>query len=219
MAIRSGDSNDPDFCTGVLIDDDLALTAAHCLKYPDPNRAIVFGTDATSINAPAIPVYSYETPKTYDPNEPHGINHKNHHDIALVRFCGGLPKNHAPASILPPDQSLIGGTTVSIAGYGIQDNFPQGPHWNWGHLNLASAIFGDPAYAESEIQVRTSSEIHLRKGDSGGPAFYHDGTRLYLLGVDNWGSEDATFEIYASVPTHLKWIEEAAFRLRRANCK
>lgn len=218
VAIRDGRSEDPNFCTGVLVDSDLVLTAAHCVKYPEPNRQVVFSFDATAASAPASAVIGLEVPPEFDPTEPHGTDHKNHHDIAVLRFCGGLPPGYSTARPYLNPHSLPEGTPLTLTGYGIADDQPQGPKWNWGHLKIAQSRSGDPGYASTESQVLTSPSVHARNGDSGGPVYYIDGMNSFVLGVDNWGPGDRSFEIYADVVSHWNWIQRAADALRKIKC-
>jgi secreted trypsin-like serine protease len=198
-------------CSGVLLDYDLVLTAAHCLSLADE---VVFGTDAESESAPRRRILAKLAHPAFDAFRleedpmPRGLN-----DIALVRISSPLPLASRPAELLAASAPLENGEKVTIAGFGVDD---AGALSGQGKLRKAEVRLLSNEYAASEFQIDASRGSGDCSGDSGGPAFVTRKGRLVVAGVDNWGPGLCDeFGVYARVGHHREWIEEASRELRR----
>ena len=132
---------------------------------------------------------------------------KNNSDIALLYFKGGLPSGFRPAHLFMSPQLLKTGTPVWIAGYGpISDSST---------LTQVNTVIENQSYAATEFALLATPEKRTTKGDSGGPAFVIINKQAYVFGVCNWGdAEPDHHDIYASITSHLNWIQSEAARLR-----
>jgi hypothetical protein len=101
-------------CTGTIIDNDLVLTAAHCVK-EFSRFEIIFDLNAGTSAAITRDVVAYDIPMSYVYGEP---NPNNRSDIALLYFEGGLPNGFSKADLLTDTSQLTNGKAVSVAGFG-----------------------------------------------------------------------------------------------------
>jgi secreted trypsin-like serine protease len=197
-------------CTGSLIDTDIVITAAHCIKASVNEIKIIFTTDITLYEPGkvrkglAVKVHpEYQSTKD---------NEIGRHDIALIRFKGDLPSEYHPAELLSDLESdtLKEGQTSIIAGYGGN---------SWGFLSKIELPFAK-RLGESEILLAQPNGQGARHGDSGGPAFASNGK---LWGVCSRGfteySADKTsvpypYSVYTQIRSYASWINSAQTELK-----
>lgn len=211
----------PSYCTVTILSQDIAVTAAHCIKDFYSRPRLAFGVDARH-STYIRKVTAYEIPKEYVPGYAADPIPKNNHDIALVLFEGGLPEGFYPAQILPDSHNLSKSETIWIAGYGyttppLSDPVHMWAPWDDGVLREAEQKIGDSNYASQELQVSERDEQYGTKGDSGGPAFVVQGDESYVVGVCNWGNRMPRFEIYADIRVHRNWVAAASAVLEKGN--
>lgn len=207
-------------CTGVLIAKDLLLTAGHCVttqwdvRVPASQLQVKFSIDRNDPKAKTATVLGIAVPDAFTmknymggPDIP-----KNLHDIALVRFSGGLPEGYKAARILKKGGNVAAGQAVIVAGYGT--TIP-GSSFGAGRLRKAELKMEDFDYSPTEVRLDSSHGSSDCNGDSGGPAFVVIQERYYLIGVDNWGPPSCNdFSIYARAGAHWDWISQASDSLR-----
>ncbi|MEK2690556.1 S1 family peptidase [Bdellovibrio sp. GT3] len=125
------DVNTSMICTGVLLDNNIILTAAHCLTPNLDETFVVFARDMD----PIIEDYDllHKSPNTRRalaavvhrefkvPEEIRGTNNPAN-DIALLKFKGSVPKDYKAARILQNPSSLKAGLSTIVAGYGVESD-------------------------------------------------------------------------------------------------
>ncbi|UYL08368.1 trypsin-like serine protease [Bdellovibrio sp. SKB1291214] len=116
-------------CTGVLLENNLILTAAHCVVEDLSELFIVFSPDMESLlkNSDMLkksPLTRRVSKAVAHPDFNQTILAESPapslNDIGLMKFNGTTPKGYLPAKILPNMKLLIPGSETLIAGYGVE---------------------------------------------------------------------------------------------------
>jgi secreted trypsin-like serine protease len=199
-------------CTGSILDDDLVLTAAHCLENVDQVK-IVFGEHMNTPHALRESRNFLKHPLYNGASEADDAS-----DVGLVRFVGGLPENYLVNELLPDDYTLKARENVILAGFGASEGRSGGGSRQ---LRVADHVpVKNPDYARTEVELDQSTQSGGHGGcygDSGGPAFVRtsDG-RLQLWGVTSRGEFGcATTSVYTDLRKHLPWIRQTHAQLRQ----
>lgn len=210
-----------EMCTGVLISDDLVLTAAHCLLV-DASYS-VFGLDRRfqtikreAIAAALHPSFEAGVPPRRQPGA----------DIALLRIDAPFGRQFLPMPLVPLAPP-IEGEDVTIAGFGTT---------SYGRRNSARVLRYTYLRLRGEIRVGNTvlmgsdSERNSERagagacqGDSGGPILRGDAGSYALLGLVSWSS-GASGETgrtacggstaITPIAPHLDWIAARSRELR-----
>ncbi len=116
-------------CSGSLLENNIVLTAAHCIGANPQDHLIVFSADLTSVfqgqDKNLILQKVRRGVKTLvNPNW--GKNNQSAGqawgDTALIKFQGNVPAGFKPATILASSTGLAAGTTITVAGYGVNSD-------------------------------------------------------------------------------------------------
>lgn len=204
-------------CSASIIAQDLIVTAAHCVAEDPANPTdpakifVVFSTHLpASASDPSVHrISGYLVHSGWSA----AIQQPDAHDVAVIRFEGGLPAGYQPAQLLGT-QNLSAGETVTLAGYGIStirdtDGSTAG---TLRQVNVRIAQF----YGQTEVAVDETHGKGSCNGDSGGPAFVSNGGELLLWGVTSRGDPScATDGIYTNLGYYLDFLNEAANDLRQ----
>jgi secreted trypsin-like serine protease len=190
-------------CTVSLVADDLAVTAAHCVRVaPGEPRAVltlIFGRDLHSPENPKRIVDQAEIPDGAA-------------DVALLHFEGGLPVDYQFAKLLPFDQELKEGDPVTLAGFGI---WSAERNDGEGFLRKAQVTVSNPHYSSTEIEFDQSLGRGACHGDSGGPAYFLINKKPYLFGITSRGGGNCDQRvIYSTIGSLADWFKEAGQAMR-----
>ena len=167
------------FCTGVVITRDVALTAAHCA--PPGAQLRFFWRNAEGRPAFAEiaavarhPLYRADAPRV----------RRKSVDLALARAAAPFPKDFKPVELASGKRPLSRGESFKAVGFGETH---EGIGASSGRLREATLIASGPM---SHILLWLTDPARLNAGgcmgDSGGPVFRRDDSRLVAIIV--WAS-------------------------------
>ena len=184
VALTLHDPEGESICTGLILDSNRILTAAHCVEGFSQGKVVFKTTDAYQNDLSNSRVITrtrilpgYKGGKDLESRR--GIGEIT--DLALVFFSGGLPRGYHPAQFLPESiikQVIIPKMPVTLAGYGVTASGWSGE----GRLRKVN----------TEIQYFTFHKINFHagtanhqacQGDSGGPAFIYRNSQWYVVGI------------------------------------
>lgn len=199
-------------CTGTLIDKDIVLTAAHCVKsgsFATPTFKIVYGTNMSQPVAQSV-VAKAQAHQSYRP-----VNVDNN-DIALLHFKTALPVGFVPVRLPPANYALQAGQKLAVAGYGI--NSPLSSGGGSGILRATIDVVQQPAYGRTEFSIAADPKTGDCYGDSGGPFYVQSNGQPVVVGVVSRGITNDCRDggIHTRVAAHIAWIQQTAAALRKA---
>lgn len=213
VMILSGRGN---LCTGVVLKQDLVLTAAHCiepgLSYKlyelDAERKPVFRDLAKTVVHPQF------SKATFDANRATA-------DIALLKLAAPLPARFAPAMLATPRARVAIGESFTVVGYGV--TAPRDNHSAAVLRRAALVATGVPGNLQLRLfDPATKGErpgLGACTGDSGGPVYEEREGKRLIYGVVSWTTapkmEEGCGGVTGVTPVELymKWIVETARKL------
>lgn len=206
-------------CSGVLIDKNIVLTAAHCSLTEAKYLYIVFTTNFNLLDAAHTRTYQTRQVirSAVSPDwRNNQFNIKDQGDVALLLFTGDLPAGYKPSPMLLNSQALTRGLPTVIAGYGISDV----RNYNTARiLRKAVVTIDNPNFSKSEISVDQSKGYGACIGDSGGPAFVFINGQYFVLGIINRGFNETDQNrcrvsgIFSTTVFYGNWIQSTARQL------
>jgi secreted trypsin-like serine protease len=201
------DPNKINPCGATIYDNDLVITAAHCVKDLSAFH-LIFSTNPYDSNATRRSVVAFEIPMDYVYT---GDTDKTaHSDIALLYFKGGLPTGYQKAKFIQNVAGISLDTPVNAAGFGPCESVTSC------QLSQANATVATLKYLPDDLGLAFSNGAKAVKGDSGGPAFLNTSAGSYVFGVchGDWSFDGQSAEFYTSLSNQMAWLAQAATRLR-----
>lgn len=199
-------------CTGTLIADDTVLTAAHCVEGDSERITIIFGLRVKGVTPDHMrEADAYVRHSRWTKASSSGASDTGRGDLAVVHFAGGVPPGYQAVDLVEKSFVPQMNSAVVLAGYGVT-NGERGS--GAGVLRQTKTIVvGDLSPTETITDGRKSSVCF---GDSGGPAFVVNGTRLVQWGIASSVTNHACNEasIHTNVMPYRAWIRSASAKLR-----
>lgn len=198
-------------CTGSLLENNIVLTAAHCVSDNPSDMFVMFDTKLSGESEHRQVDKAAVTPY-WASNQ---MNDKNTGDLGLVHFTGDIPVGYAPATFLSNAKLLKKGTTVILAGYGISDGVSGD---GAGTLRATNVKIADAKFSSTEVELDQTKGTGACHGDSGGPAYIYSKGQYLLWGVTSRGVNDPNndctrYSAYTNVLVYMSWIQETAAKL------
>ena len=205
------------FCTGMQIDENWVLTAAHCIHeddYKPSELGLVIGSE--DIYAPAL-ILGAELIVTH--NDYNRDNLKN--DIALIKLeqANGLRSYPKLATSKEMKNLELEDAPLTIMGWGYIDDDKTLPtelmraetvYLPWAECkkswpaNLLSTMLCIEGY-------KKPNETNVCNGDSGGPLIFYKDAVPYLVGITSYGESSCRSSfpsVFTKISEYLSWIEQ-----------
>ncbi len=213
------------FCSGSLIDQDMVVTAAHCVQGAIDGTLRIIFTRQVTFSADGTPTLTDSSPEVhqvygsifnpqYDPN----YSGVDQHDIAIIRFKGNLPDGYKTATMLNASVELAPKETVTLAGYGTTqpDGSDSGGELRKVDVQIASML------GKTEVVLDQSEGKGACFGDSGGPAFVTTNGQLLLWGLTNRAYPDdvtdcAHESVYTRITAYSDFVSSSEASLKQMN--
>jgi Trypsin len=177
--------SDKTFCSGVVIAQDLILTAAQCIHPATKYYIIGFDAPKTLKNVASTIVHPDWDSSAY-------LKRRVSADVALLKLAARLPPAYMPVALADPKVVTVG-FQVTVAGYGqaIAGDLKTG-----GTLRAADLVVtGNPGALQIRlVDPDTKGELAglgSCMGDSGGPVLDASDGRLAVLGMMSWATGPA----------------------------
>lgn len=169
-------------CTGVLIDANVVLTAAHCASGTPELTVVLFTRNYFGKNIPVRTVKKFLINEDYKK-----IKGLDRRDMALVLFEGHIPAEFKPiriASLAELAMTTKGQTSLSIIGFGFGSSDADQKYFgNPGVLRQAEFKSLDFVYSKPFFTIDQTSGPALCHGDSGGPGIVLVNEKPRLVGL------------------------------------
>jgi secreted trypsin-like serine protease len=200
-------------CTGVLITENIVLTAAHCLVDID-HAIVVFGTDMKK--AIKAKQFANVIAEVTHPEFVLGAE-KDSHDIALIRFQGQKPSTYKTALLLSASQNLTKNMSVTLAGFGALSE-RRGKVSGGSILRKTTVPLMDPEFSKYEMAFSSVAGKGPCYGDSGGPAYKMINEALTVIGISSRTTDELggchKDSIYTKVSAYQDFIRDSIVRLQ-----
>lgn len=217
--------SDPSFkCSGSLIQNDVVLTAAHCV---DSNGFLFvkYGSDSLNDATPFIPVDAVWKHPRYSNTSQHTLN-----DVGLVKLekpvDGAVVVRMATASMA---KAVATAGSYKALGWGIDQNGDDATYLRWAKLDNQDVVAASrlKKYGFSKVtQIAAGHYIAKEKvyqadcyGDSGGPLTIVRGSEVFVVGVMSWvlgtktSCDTSTPSVFARVSYYAGEIQTAVSTL------
>ncbi|MBO9667439.1 MAG: trypsin-like serine protease [Bdellovibrio sp.] len=204
LSILTGPGERIQICTAVLIRDNIALTAAHCVYQKNKIR-IAYGVDLYE-QGNEIPVDKVVIHELY------GGPGSGRNDLALIRIAGNLPRKYKPVALPSVADTPYQGQELITVGYG-RTGWMKGAE-NDGRLRQVAVNVDSTDM--NKIWIGRSNGKGICQGDSGGPTFLKKNGEYYPIGIASYilmMSDDPAKKcleggVLMNVVSYLPWIHQ-----------
>jgi secreted trypsin-like serine protease len=238
MLSGSGWSTTAGICSGTLIDNNIIMTAGHCVGDGQSQLYVFFGKEIKMEDATILPVVAQARHPEYVDAEGmmklsfadrvtvlKDMQKNGGRDIALIRVAGSVPSTYKTLKYLSDTSGLKNGMKVTLAGFGITDATAKPSPKDRSVLHRVDDVpISQVTYNPSDMLIDQRKGFGSCHGDSGGPALITNATtgELEVAGVTSRavGMGAATcsgFVAYTSTSPFHEWIARAIPELMKVN--
>jgi Trypsin len=174
------------FCSGVVIAQDLILTAAQCIQPTTTYRIIGFDAPKTPKSVSSTVVHPEWDADAIQ-------SHRVSADVALVKLAAPLPPAYVPVALADAQRVVEAGARLIVAGYGQAIT---GDPKTAGTLRAAHfLVTGNPNTRQIRlVDPNTKGGLYglgACSGDSGAPVMDTSDGRLAVVGIVGWSTGPA----------------------------
>ncbi len=220
--VNTTDPSTHSTCSAVLIGQNVALTAAHCVLNAAKTNLFIVADDATF----AVSAWHGVSQVLIHPN----YNPKNSiipqvnaatYDLALVKFAGVMPERFGAASIMMPNTDRFNIWPV-VAGYGYTSR----EKVDVGILRFTLLKVNSYIIKQNFFYADQTNGHGICNGDSGGPVFMTRGDDFVLIGITSataaynpyvagaLGKDNCSgTSIFSNVLYYKNWIDQGLLQL------
>lgn len=176
-------------CTGVAINHDTILTAAHCLE--GEILKVRVSTEASyDKNGPFLEIESFNLHPDYDSQK---SNYRS--DLAKIKLKDALPEGTRFFPIIKKDSNLSG--KLLRLGFGSR-----------GQNNVRTLVNPEFKTIRNQEKVLELNDMYSYSGDSGGPIFLQNNGQMYLVAIHSTLSfgPEGKHSYNPLLSTHREWI-------------
>lgn len=176
-------------CTGVAINKNTLLTAAHCLE--GEILKVRVSTEASyDKNGSFYEIESFDLHPDYDRKNSNYCS-----DLAKIKLKGELPKGTNFYPIIKRDKNLDG--KVLRLGFGAR-----------GEKNIRTLVTPEIRTIRKQEMVLELNDTYSYSGDSGGPVFLQYQGQMYLIAIHSTLSfgPEGKHSFNPLLSTHREWI-------------
>ena len=176
-------------CTGVAIDKNTILTAAHCLE--GEILKVRVSTEASyNKDGSFLEIESFNLHPDYDSQK---SNYRS--DLAKIKMKDELPKGTKFFPIIKEDKNLNG--KLLRLGFGSR-----------GQNNVRTLVNPEFKMIRNQEKVLELNDMYSYSGDSGGPIFLQNKGQMYLVAIHSTLSfgPEGKHSFNPLLSTHREWI-------------
>lgn len=178
-------------CTGVAINSDTILTAAHCL---DGEILKIRVSNAASYN----PKGKFWDVQSFELHPDYNSKKSNYRcDLAKVKLKNHLPENTMFFPIIKKTNMEMDGKILRL-GFGGRSN-----------KNVRTLVTPEFKQVRSHENVLELHDTYSYSGDSGGPVFLQQNGQMYLVAIHSTLSfgPEGKYSFNPILSSHRNWIE------------
>lgn len=176
-------------CTGVAINKNTILTAAHCLE-GEILKVRISNEASYNVSGKFFEIESFELHPEYDSHE---SNFRS--DIAKIKLKNDLPADTKFFPIIKKDSNLSG--KIMRLGFGAR-----------GTQNIRTMVTPELRNVRPHEKILELNDMYSYSGDSGGPIFMQNNGQMYLIAIHSTLSfgPEGKHSFNPLLSSHREWI-------------